>query len=285
MTVPLCIALAVGLAAGLPRLGADSVGSVDFPGATYVEAQRMGDGWQVRRSDGTSLRLDPELEDGRAAVALSPDGRWLSYAQGPAEGGLLALYLQRSDQAEAVRVPRVHAMESFPHRWSPDSSRLLVPVADGDVNLVDTERRLLEHQYPPGSVAGFVDERSVGMVQHVGNHGDEGLEWVVTNLDMSVRDVLPLDVDSTVLDPPGWAQLWTRQASLSPDGSRVAALLGEHRGRLRLLVFSTIDGALIQRRDTTVEEVDPVCQMRWKVESPELARAGDPCRLSASAAP
>jgi hypothetical protein len=97
-------------------------------------------------------------------------------------------------------VHRVHAMYSVPHRWSPDSSRLLVPVADGDVNLINTDGRLLEHQYPPGSVAGFVDERSVGMIQQLGNHGDEGLEWVVTNLDMSIRDVLPLEVDRTWID-------------------------------------------------------------------------------------
>jgi hypothetical protein len=76
----LCIAVALGVAVGLPRLRADPVGPADFPGATYVEAQRMGDGWEVRRNDGTSLRIDLELEDGRSAVALSPDGRWLSYA-------------------------------------------------------------------------------------------------------------------------------------------------------------------------------------------------------------
>lgn len=54
--------------------------SPDSGSTTYVEAQRMGDGWEVRRNDGTSLRIDLELEDGRSAVALSPDGRWLSYA-------------------------------------------------------------------------------------------------------------------------------------------------------------------------------------------------------------
>lgn len=274
----LSAAAVVGLAVGLTNLtGSDQAEPAPSPGATFVRAESDGNTWTLLRSDGTTLTLDPKIDFPGPTFGLSPDGRWLSYAQGPESGAILTLYLLRSDQVESDRAAQVGATVGFAHRWSPDSHLVLVPVADGDVNVVDADADLVTHQYPPGSAAGFVDDDSLGWVAAEGPRGDAGLTWEVTDIEMSSERSLALQVDPGILNPPDWPQLMIEQASLSPDGSRVAALLANHRGQARLLVFSTADGVLIKRQDSTESELQFDCPFRWESDSALLPRPGENC--------
>jgi hypothetical protein len=277
LAASLSVVAVLGLAIGLQNLsGTTQTEPAPFPGATFVRAERVGDNWEVLRSDGTTLTLDPQLDYESATLGLSPDGRWLSYAQGPESGGILDLYLLRSDQTEPVRASQVYAHWGFAHAWSPDSRLVLVPVPDGDVNVVDTNAELITHQGPPGAAAGFTDDDSLGWIRAEGSRGDEGLMWQVTDLDLASERSLPLQADQAILNPPGWPQPFLEQASLSPDRSRVAALL-TNQDQARLLVFSIADGELIASNDATNEDVNLGCPLRWEARSAVLTRPGETC--------
>ncbi len=268
---------ALGAAVGVASLtGTDQTDAAPPAGATFVRAESDGGVWVVTRSDGTTLTVDPDL-DGAEAPGLSPDGRWLSYARGPEPARILTLYLLRSDQTEPRAASRVAATQGFAHQWSPDSALVLVPVADGDVNLVDTATSLVGHWGAPGTPTGFVDDDSLGWLRSQGERGDAGLTWVVTDLETTPERSLRLQVDRGTLDPAGSPHLMLRQASLSPDGSRVAALLANHRGQARVLVFSTDAGELLERRDPTGTEVVLDCPFRWESGSAVLPRHGEGC--------
>ena len=270
------VAVAVGAAAGFRALGDTShVEPAPSPGATFVRADRVGSHWEVLRSNGTRLTLDPQIDFTGPTLGISPDGRWLSYALGPEEGSLLDLYVLRSDETEVVRAPEVAATYGDQHLWSPDGRVVLVPVADGDFNIVDTEGDVLVHDYVPGATAGFTDDDSLGWVRSEGRRGDQGLTWMETTTTMAEERSLSLEVDRATLNPDGWAQLMVRQAVLSPDRSRVATLLTDHRDRGWLLVFDLEDGALLDRRDAT--GVDRYCPLRWDAGDVVGTPQGEPC--------
>ena len=269
------LALAVGLA---NLTGTDRAEPAPYPGATFLRAESDGDTWKVTRSDGTTLTLDPKDDFPGATLGLSPDGRWLSYAQGPESGAILNLYLLRSDQIEPHRASQIGATWGFPHQWSPDSKLVLVPVVDGDVNVVDTDaRRVNHHQSSPGAATGFVDEDSLGWITAQGSAGNEALTWEVTDLEMTPERSLPLQMHPGILNPPDRPRLKVEQASLSPDGSRVAALLANQRGLARVLVFSTTSGELVDRQDSTESELQLDCPFRWESGSAMLPRPGETC--------
>jgi hypothetical protein len=169
------------------------------------------------------------------------------------------------------------AIGRFAHQWSPDSKLVLVPVADGDVNVFDTDTMLGSDQASPGTAAGFVDNDSLGWITAQGSTDEDGLTWEVTDLKMTPERSLQLQVDRGILNPPHTPQLMLEQASLSPDGSRVAALLANPVGPARVLVFSTADGAFIERRDTTKSELQLDCPFRWHSGLALLPRPGQDC--------
>jgi hypothetical protein len=270
--------IAVGVTTLAPDAAPDLTGTPPTPGATFVQAERTGETWRVERSDGSFVTIDPRIDVPEAPLGISPDGRWLSFVQGPEQGSIVTLYLLRSDATESREVTEVGgATWGFGHRWSPDSRTLLVPVVDGDVNVVDTDGRLLEHRGNVGEVAGFVDSDSLGWVRARGSYGDQGLTWVVTDLTTTTQGTVRLDVGPELLNPEGWPQLMTRQASLSPSGSRVAVLLSNHRDQARRLVFELDSGALIDREDTSSAATDLECPLRWDGDLPALTEAGQPC--------
>ena len=101
--------------------------------------------------------------------------------------------------------------------------------------------------------------------------------WEVTDLEMTPERSLPIQMHAGILNPPDRPRLKVEQASLSPDGSRVAALLANHRGQARVLVFSTTDGVLIERQDSTDSELQLDCPFRWESGSALLPRPGETC--------
>jgi hypothetical protein len=97
---------------------------------------------------------------------------------------------------------------------------------------------------------------------------------------MTPERSLQLQVDRRILNPPRTPQLMLQQGSLSPDGSRVAALLANHLGQARVLVFSTADGVLIERQDTTESELQLGCPFRWNSGLTLLPRPGEDCAVA-----
>lgn len=278
MAAALVVALTMGVAVLLPGAGPELTSTPPTSGATFVQAERTGQTWRVLRSDGSSVSIDSRIDSPEATLGVSPDGRWLSFVQGPEQGSIVTLYLLRSDETEPREVVEVGGATWGPaHRWSPDSRTLLVPVVDGDVNVVDTDGRLLEHRGNVGEVAGFVDPDSLGWIQARGPRGDRGLTWLVTDLRTNVEETVRLDVGPDLLSPSGWPQLMTRQASLSPTGEHVAVLLANHRDQARLLTFDVGTGALEQSTDTTDAVSDLDCPFRWNDDRPVLSEAGLPC--------
>ncbi|MEQ6902047.1 hypothetical protein [Nocardioides sp. YIM 152588] len=246
-------------------------------GATYVRAARQEAGWLVERSDGSSFTIDPVEDRSAVALGLSPDGRWLSYLQARRPGGPNDLYLLRSDRTEPERVEGVAAAPGFAHRWSTDSRLVLVPAVDGGVAFVDTDATRVSGPTPPGVTGGFVDTDSIGWVRALGEGGTDGLAWVVTGPGLEPGYDVPLAVGAAELAPAGWSGLAVRQASLAPDGSRLAVLLADDGGRARTLLFSAYDGSLVGSGDGSEASLDLSCPPRWVDGRLEVLRQGEPC--------
>src|SRR5689334_2306528 len=82
LVVSLSVATTIGLVFGAQAFNrSNRAEPAPSPGSTFVRAEYVGETWKVLRSDGSSFEID--THEHFAPLGLSPDGRWLSYTQGP----------------------------------------------------------------------------------------------------------------------------------------------------------------------------------------------------------
>lgn len=215
--------------------------------------------------DGEEIeRLDPFAH---AAGGLSPDGRWVAFAQSSEEGDRAHndLVIQsRSDPKKRMKVPLVWGTtgSSFLPLWSSDSRRILIceqgwrdKVRESAYRIYDlTNEKLTELKLP--------------------------MEWWPSDWSADGKRLL-ITVDGSIAwvntDGTGEPQIVTRElevaygARLSPDGKRILCLAGLRRPdqKERRLRLSVIDLETTKR--TIVDEPGHTHGYCWSPDGSRIA--------------
>ena len=267
--------LVIGLAAGAAWVGSQQrLPAIDAPARNGLIAYEIGGDIFVGNpvtGDTSAIVAGPE-ED--TLPIFSPDGTRIAFVRGDQWTNEATIVVARTDGSdEHVAMPAGYSQRGLLFAWTPDSASIVVnhdslpfttPYYDGELSLLNAsgvgEPRLLTPPLPIGPGGGYLDMHAPLAPMFRPPNGD--LILSAAN-DPTVADpaccpgtlehlvVWDADLESNArLDPEGlegdysfapWAVSW------SPDGSRIAFVVGEHDGTGAYLG----EGAFVMNADGT----------------------------------
>ena len=223
-------------------------------GAVYFLVKR-GEGHTIALSKTTRLTTAPGLE---ILPAISPDGRFLAYAQRSGPSALTKIYLQPTDGGRAVAITDSLPGEQTAPDWSPDGSRLAFSSLD------DTEAAVVVMPQTGGTVRTLYRTPISYSSAIAPRWSPDGRQIAFTQGD----SILVINQDGTGLRLVGMA---TRSHALawSPDGRRLAGVRDNREyvygrqdfGNLAastVFVLPASGGTPVMVSDSTTLNVSPV---------------------------
>ena len=240
-------------------------------------------------------RLEPEDVANLAEVSdprLSPDGKHIVYVQTiprqsdedrganytmlwrlPAAGGQPLAFSPRRGRATRPR-------------WSPDGRRIafldrrpndedskpqifVIPVDGGEARRVsDVSEEVLELAWAPAGDSLFYTHRTAKTEERQAAE-KKGRDWEVADQDYRHVGLYRLELESGEAQPVSSAELTLRQITVSPDGTRVAALAA---------TTPKVDDSYVFLRlvsvDVATGEIDTVWDMPGKAAAPRFSPDG-----------
>ncbi len=191
---------------------------------------REGDIWVVGEGAGEPTRL---TDDGlNTRPRWSPEGRWLMYLkgiEGEKDYGPKTRYLwvMKADGSAARQVERA-PLGSFP-AWSPTESCIAYATEDGALRWVEADGSGRRQLLPPGSgvwqVAWSPEGRRLAFSKWIQDSPQDSTAYVMNADGTGLIQLFSVDDPLVASAVEGLGYGWSRVASWSPDGERLALFI------------------------------------------------------------